>query len=294
MFFDRLEQALAIAGRAGRELALLYLDLDGFKHINDTLGHDAGDSLLKEVSRRLLGCVRKSDTVARMGGDEFTVILTHVGGADDASRVAEKIIESLAEPFYIKNYNCAVGASIGISLFPADGAQAGVLLKNADVAMYHAKESGKNTYKFFVIRLCGFDFLVKRLSEFVERQNAKWDHVQWLELLYDLKKGGFEFDDEMKHRAGSFIEALKGLHPFLSDIKGAIAAISAEAVNLINSATAGNTWNNNQREDFIRVVNAKGVAIDDNMTEHLGEVLESGRRLHMALGLQDTLQDVST
>jgi diguanylate cyclase (GGDEF)-like protein len=288
MFFDRMEQALAIAERAGGEPALLYLDLDGFKNINDTLGHDAGDLLLKEVSGRLLGCVRKSDTVARMGGDEFTVILTQVGAMDDAARVAEKIIESLAEPFYIKGNNCAVGASIGISLFPADGADAGTLLKNADVAMYHAKESGKNTYKFFVTRLCGFDSLVKRLSDFVERQNGRWDHLQWLELLYDLKKGGFEFDDEMKHRVGSFIEALKGLYPLLPAINGCIAAISAEAGHLINSAPPGKTWDNDQREDFISVVNAKGVA-DDTLMESLDEVLESGRRLHMALGLPDTL-----
>lgn len=126
------------------QVALLFMDLDGFKEVNDKLGHDAGDILLKEAAQRLMTCVRASDTVARIGGDEFTVILPHVKEAGEADAVAAKILDRLREPFHLQGQDVFVSASIGIALYPADADGSAVLVKHADTAMYRAKDSGKN------------------------------------------------------------------------------------------------------------------------------------------------------
>ncbi|MBF0565089.1 MAG: EAL domain-containing protein [Nitrospirae bacterium] len=149
LFNDRLNHSLESAKRGNARLALLFLDLDRFKPVNDTLGHDVGDMLLKEVARRLLECLRKSDTVARLGGDEFSIILTNVTKDEDASNVASKIISSLSNPFYLNGNECTIGVSVGISMFPTDGTDAGQLLKAADIAMYQVKEQGRNSYQFY-------------------------------------------------------------------------------------------------------------------------------------------------
>lgn len=149
LFYDRLNVALAQAYRNLTQIALMFLDLDGFKAVNDTLGHDVGDILLKEVSERLKQCVRETDTVARLGGDEFTVILTDINSSDNAADVAEKILKIVREPFHISGHEVNIGVSIGISLYPSDGSTTTELVKTADVAMYRAKESGKNCYFFY-------------------------------------------------------------------------------------------------------------------------------------------------
>lgn len=148
LFFDRLERVLANVRRNGGEFALLFVDLDGFKAVNDLHGHYAGDRLLQEVARRMGWCVRESDTVARMGGDEFAVILGNVAREEDAGLVAQKIIDSLSAPMPLDGKECRVGASIGISRFPHDGESSEALLSQADSAMYGAKKKGKNTYCF--------------------------------------------------------------------------------------------------------------------------------------------------
>ena len=149
LFRDRLDQALRQARRFGRQLALLFLDLDRFKTINDSLGHHAGDQLLLQVGQRLSGVIRECDTVSRLGGDEFTVILADVDAATGVALVAQKIFEALAIPLTLAGQEVFVTASIGISLFPANGQEAETLVKNADIAMYHAKEAGRNTYRFY-------------------------------------------------------------------------------------------------------------------------------------------------
>jgi len=149
LFFDRLNQAIALAKRNSYTFALMFLDLDGFKQVNDSMGHDIGDMLLKETARRLTDCLRKSDTVARMGGDEFTVILTRLEMAGDAKIVAGKVIACMSNPFHLKGYDCSVTASIGISLYPSDSSDGETLFKYADTAMYRAKEGGKNGFRFF-------------------------------------------------------------------------------------------------------------------------------------------------
>ncbi|MBD2019934.1 GGDEF domain-containing protein, partial [Leptolyngbya sp. FACHB-36] len=124
-----------------------FLDLDGFKLINDTQGHDVGDLLLKAVARRLTGSLRGSDTVSRLGGDEFTVILPAIPTAQDAARVADKILATLAQPFEFHHHSIFVTTSIGISIYPQNGTDVETLVKDADMAMYRAKELGKNCYQ---------------------------------------------------------------------------------------------------------------------------------------------------
>ncbi len=147
LFYDRLNQALARARRDKESLAVLFLDLDGFKPINDMFGHDTGDAMLREVARRLVNCVRQSDTVARMGGDEFTVILCNTQTPSANDRVANQIIEAIARPFSLHGKDCSVSASIGIAVYPDHGETAEQLVKISDAAMYLAKQSGKNCYR---------------------------------------------------------------------------------------------------------------------------------------------------
>lgn len=148
LFFDRLDVSLRQAERDRQCAALLFIDLDHFKGVNDVFGHDAGDVLLMEAARRIESCLRKADSVARMGGDEFTVILTRVSGEADAAMVAGKIIEALAVPVALAGGECTVGASIGISMYPLDATDAESLLRKADAAMYRAKRLGKNRFGF--------------------------------------------------------------------------------------------------------------------------------------------------
>lgn len=147
---DRLSLAISHAKRANEMLAVMFLDLDRFKNINDSLGHIIGDELLQQVSTRLKSCLREGDTLARFGGDEFTLMLPKIGNnKSDASKVAEKINRILKEPFFIENNELYISASIGISLYPQDGKSMDALIKNADIAMYHVKGQGKNGYQFF-------------------------------------------------------------------------------------------------------------------------------------------------
>jgi diguanylate cyclase (GGDEF)-like protein/PAS domain S-box-containing protein len=146
---DRLDRAMLAAQRTERKLAVMFIDLDRFKMINDSLGHMTGDQLLKEVASRLCRAVRASDTVARLGGDEFVVLVPGIRTADEASQVAEKIIEALAESFPLEGRNLHITPSIGISVYPDDGGDVETLMRNADGAMYHAKASGRNNYQFF-------------------------------------------------------------------------------------------------------------------------------------------------
>jgi diguanylate cyclase (GGDEF)-like protein/PAS domain S-box-containing protein len=148
-FLEALGRSIARAAAEGRMLALLYLDLDDFKPINDAMGHAAGDELLIAVAERLRGAVRKTDTVARLGGDEFAVLLTDVGQPDVAGALAGKLVERIGQPYMLNRRRIAVGASIGISLYPRDGATIDELLSHADAAMYAAKADGRRRYRFF-------------------------------------------------------------------------------------------------------------------------------------------------
>lgn len=152
LFRDRLEQAILHQDRHGKHIALLFLDLDGFKFVNDSLGHDQGDELLKQIAALLRKAVRDSDTVARLGGDEFTVML-EVNDADEAAVVAQKIITELSRPYDLDGHRIFVTASIGIAVFPEDARTAEDLIRHADAAMYHAKAKGKQNYQFYTEEL---------------------------------------------------------------------------------------------------------------------------------------------
>lgn len=149
LFMEHLNRALLQARREESRLALLFLDLDHFKYVNDTLGHTAGDLLLKETAGRLKACIREYDTVARIGGDEFVILLSRISHGEDASRIAEKILSLFRKPPMIDGREFPVTASIGISVFPDDSEYGETLMKNADIAMYHAKERGRNNFQFF-------------------------------------------------------------------------------------------------------------------------------------------------
>ncbi|MBI1194224.1 MAG: EAL domain-containing protein [Gammaproteobacteria bacterium] len=149
LFIDRLEHGLRNAKRKGHSLALLFIDLDRFKEVNDTLGHHVGDELLVEASLRIKACVRESDTIARLGGDEFTVVLTQVTDETCIDRIAQRIIQSLSEPFELRDEKAYVSASIGVTVYPDDAATASDLLRTADQAMFAAKHDGRNRYSYF-------------------------------------------------------------------------------------------------------------------------------------------------
>jgi len=146
---DRLRQALLLAQRRDSRVALLVVDLDNFKQVNDALGHRAGDAVLREAAHRVAGCLRKADTLARHGGDEFVVVIPDLQLDANVQVVAEKILRSLEPAFHVDGREFAIGASIGVSLFPGDAGDGEALLRNADVAMYRAKQLGRNNYRFY-------------------------------------------------------------------------------------------------------------------------------------------------
>lgn len=149
LLHDRLDQAIALTRRSGKQLAVLFMDLDRFKHINDSLGHGVGDQLLQSVGQRLLACVRQSDTISRQGGDEFVALIPDIDHAEDAALAAQKMLAAIALPHRIEQHDLHIGASVGISIYPDDGQDAETLIKHADTAMFHAKDKGRNTYAFF-------------------------------------------------------------------------------------------------------------------------------------------------
>ncbi|HEX5337427.1 MAG TPA: EAL domain-containing protein [Gallionella sp.] len=146
---DRLNQTITLTQRHQTKMALMFIDLDHFKNINDSLGHDVGDALLKKVSQRLKLCLRRSDTLARQGGDEFVALLGDMGSENEATFIAEKMVESLREPFTVGEYHLSVTPSIGVSIYPDDGETSVQLLRNADLAMYRAKDSGRNRFEYY-------------------------------------------------------------------------------------------------------------------------------------------------
>lgn len=189
LLHDRLSQALAQAERGKHRVAVMFLDLDHFKSINDNLGHEAGDALLKEVANRLREAVRASDTVSRLGGDEFVVVLHEIAGAPDAARVAEKIITSFAQPAQLGKHSIQVSTSIGIGLFPEDSDEPYTLMKCADTAMYRAKHGGRNRYRFFSALAAGSGDRIGLLEERLASALAKERFQLVWQPTHDLEKG---------------------------------------------------------------------------------------------------------
>jgi diguanylate cyclase (GGDEF)-like protein/PAS domain S-box-containing protein len=186
---DRLGVAISHTARTGRKLAVLFFDLDRFKVINDTLGHNVGDQLLQAVARRLEDSVRDSDTVARLGGDEFTILLPMLTDSSDAARLAEKILDLIREPFTIGGRPIFVTTSVGISVFPDDGEEPGVLVRNADTAMYQAKEVGRDTYQMFNAELNARSLDRLSLENDLRHAATRWQFVIHYQPFFDLASG---------------------------------------------------------------------------------------------------------
>lgn len=223
MFSQLLERSLREARRYSRSLAVMFVDLDRFKNINDTLGHEAGDLLLKEVAQRLKSCLRESDSVARLGGDEFVVMLPNAGDHDQLSAVAQKILGAVAQAFSLHGQEFRVTASVGISVYPGDGDDEATLMKHADIAMYKAKEDGKNNFMFFAPNLAQLS--IERLAFESSLRKALED--QQFEVHYQPKV------DCRTGRMNGVEALLRWTHPELGSVSPAQFIPVAEETGLI-------------------------------------------------------------
>ena len=218
LLHDRLSQGLTGARRTGDLVALMFIDLDRFKQINDSLGHEVGDMLLKQVAARIGDALRRGDTLARLGGDEFVVILEELKHAEDAGQVAQKIIGKLSDSFEVGGHALGSSASVGISIFPHDGDDGATLMRNADTAMYFAKESGRNCYRFFAAEMNTRAVERLELEMSIRRALAAKDFVLHFQPKFDVTSGelvGAEALVRWMHREqgllypDSFIQAME-------------------------------------------------------------------------------------
>ncbi|HEX9160899.1 MAG TPA: EAL domain-containing protein [Thermoanaerobaculia bacterium] len=223
LFKDRLTVALSHSQRDHSRIAVLFLDLDRFKVINDSLGHNIGDQLLQAVAARVQSCVRDSDTVARLGGDEFTLLLPALGRSEDAALVAQKIIEAVRYPFHIEGREFFITTSIGISLYPEDGADAATLIKNADTAMYQAKEQGRDNYQLFNAFVNAKALQRIALEHGLRRALANQELTIFYQPIVDLGTGSI-----------SGMEALlRWTHPDMGSVPPAVFIPIAEATGVM-------------------------------------------------------------
>jgi diguanylate cyclase (GGDEF)-like protein len=186
---DRIDQAIVFAPRHNKKVAVLFLDLDSFKYINDSLGHSVGDKLLQSVASRLGYCVRLSDTVSRLGGDEFVVLLSEVAQAEDAALTARRILQAIQEVHHIDQHELHATTSIGISVYPDDGLNAETLVKNADAAMYQAKENGRHSYQFFKAAMNVRAVKRQSIEESLRRALERREFTVYYQPTVDLKTG---------------------------------------------------------------------------------------------------------
>ena len=189
LFADRLTVALAHAHRHRYKLAILFLDIDRFKQINDSLGHTVGDRLLRTVAARIRNAVREEDTVARFGGDEFTVLIHIIGKIEDAGKIAQKILDSFKQPITIDEREFVVTSSIGVSVYPIDGADAETLIRNADTAMYRAKDLGRNMYQFYAATMNSKALEALEVENGLRRALANNEFVVYYQPLVDVATG---------------------------------------------------------------------------------------------------------
>ncbi len=261
LFADRLSQEIIHAHREEHKVALLFIDLDRFKQVNDTLGHSIGDKLLQHTAERLNTCVRDTDTVARLGGDEFTLIISNINGPKDASIIAENAIKKLAEPLTINGHELFINSSIGISIYPDDGSSVEELLRNADAAMYRAKEKGRGRHQFFEERMNAED---------LERTSIERD------LRFAIERNEFSlcYQPQIELASGKVIGAealLRWNHPERGNVSPEIFIPIAEDNGLIEpigewvlrtACTQFTKWRNNN-------INFKRIAVNVSSRQFL-------------------------
>jgi diguanylate cyclase (GGDEF)-like protein len=279
LFADRLGNRLAQAGRDGGTVAVMFLDLDNFKVINDSLGHNVGDLLLKEVAKRLSENLREGDTLARMGGDEFTVILGNLAESRDPAAVARRLLAALAQPFAIERSDLFVTGSVGISVFPANGTDPETLVKNADAAMYRAKDQGKNSYHWFTEDLN---------AQALERVNIETDLRR--ALTRDQLDLHYQMRVDLKSGIAPGVEALiRWRHPQMGLLPPGRFISIAEDTDLIGPITdwvlhtacrQNKAW---QEAGFLRMDVAVNIS---PRILHRGHLLESVREALDATGLE--------
>jgi diguanylate cyclase (GGDEF)-like protein/PAS domain S-box-containing protein len=271
---DRLNQALARSHRNSQGLALLFLDLDRFKNINDSLGHAIGDRLLQSVAERLLACVRSSDTVSRQGGDEFVILLPEVTRPADAAVTAEKILLALSTPHRIDKQDLHLAASIGIVTYPEDGMDAKTLLKHADLAMYRAKDSGRNTYQFFEPDMNGYTADRQSLESGLHRAIARQEfvlHYQPIVSLDSEELVGVEALIRWQHPQRGLVFPAQFVP--IAEESGFIAAIGRWVLH--EACRQSRAWRASGLPPMRMAINISAVELrDKGFVENVGGILE--------------------
>jgi diguanylate cyclase (GGDEF)-like protein/PAS domain S-box-containing protein len=274
LFHDRLEQVLARAHRHGEGVALLFIDLDHFKVVNDTLGHETGDLLLQEVAQRLVGCLREEDTVARMGGDEFVVIQQGITQPGEAGLLVTRLLREVSQPLALAGHNMAVSLSVGISLYPQDGEDVSTLLKNADTAMYRAKELGRNGYQYYSIEMSTAGVERLELESDLHRALERGELLLHYQPQVDLRDGriiGAEALARWQHPDRGVIPPAIFI-PLAEDI-GLIGAIGEWALN--TACTDAKAWQMAGLPPLRMAVNVSGRQIgNDYIVEKVAAALK--------------------
>lgn len=254
LFNERLNQTLQHAQRSGGRLAVLFLDLDNFKTINDSLGHTVGDQLLQRVAERIQGCIRKDDLFARFGGDEFTFLISEIGCVESACIVAQKVLDQLERTVRVDEHDLYVGASIGISIYPQDGEDAGTLIKNADTAMYRAKELGRRNYQLFNPAL---DIHVQQrldIEQELRRSLAQGDFALYYQPQIDLRTdriNGMEALLRWRHPKRGLLSPLEFLP--LAEETGLIIALGDWVLR--EACRQARLWYDQGHQDWVVYVN---------------------------------------
>ncbi|MCH9006662.1 EAL domain-containing protein [candidate division KSB1 bacterium] len=296
LFHDRLKQALSQAQRFGHKVALLFLDLDGFKRINDTLGHTIGDRLLRAVAQRLENGIRDSDTVARLGGDEFTIILFGIHEAKDAARVARKILRIMSAPFRVEEHELFVTASIGVSMFPDHGRDVETLIKRADIAMYRAKGSGKNNHQHYTLSMDASFFEHLTLENSLRRAIENDELVVYYQPQVDLRTGeitGLEALVRWQHPVFGLVSPAKFIP--LAEETGIIVSIDEWVMQTACRQTK--SWNERFKDDLQVAVNLSARQFRrSHLPETVSQILEetklSPRNLCLEITESNVMQNV--
>ena len=270
---DRISQAIVLASRHNKHVAILFLDLDGFKHINNSLGHPVGDKLLQSIATRLVDCVRASDTVSRQGGDEFVVLLSEVELSEDAAITARRMLLAVSRPHSIDQHDLHITTSIGVSVYPEDGLDAETLIKNADTAMYQAKESGRQSFQFFKPAMNARAVERQSIEESLRRALERQEFVLYYQPKVDLTTGaitGAEALIRWNHPTRGLIPPMDFI-PIAEDC-GLILSIGAWALR--EACAQSRVWTKAGLPDVTMAVNVSAIEFrDKNFLNRLFEVI---------------------